>query len=60
MKLGINWNENSTKRGAVWVVTFIVGLVMSFMGKDVSQLLLLGGGVAGGLGVALKDKPEDV
>lgn len=55
MKIGINWSENSTKRGAVWVVIFVVGLVMSWMGKDVSQLLLLGAGVAGGLGMALKN-----
>lgn len=55
MKLGINWNENSTKRGAVWVVTFVIGIIMSFLGKDVTQLLVVASGVAGGLGVALKD-----
>jgi hypothetical protein len=60
MKFKIDWSENSTKRGAVWVVIFIVGLVMSVMGKDVTQLLLLGAGVAGGLGVAMKDEGSDV
>jgi hypothetical protein len=51
----IDWTQSSTKRGAVWIVTFILGLIMSAMGKDVTQLLLLGAGVAGGLGVAAKD-----
>lgn len=60
MKFGINWQENSTKRGAVWVVVFIVGLIMAFMGKDITNLLLLGTGVAGGLGVALKGEDNDV
>lgn len=59
MKLGINWQENSTKRGAVWVITFIAGIIMSFLGKDVTQLLVVASGVAGGLGVALKDKHDD-
>ena len=51
----INWSEASTKRGAVWVVTAIVGAIFIFLGKPVDQLLLLAGGVAGGLGVILKD-----
>jgi hypothetical protein len=51
----INWNEASTKRGIIWVATAIVGSVFIFLGKPVDQLLLLAGGVAGGLGVILKD-----
>ena len=51
----INWSEASTKRGIIWVVTACVGSVFVFMGKPVDQLLLLAGGVAGGLGVILKD-----
>jgi len=53
----INWNEASTKRGAVWLVTAIIGIPMVLMGKDPSPLLLLASGVAGGLGVVLSDKP---
>ena len=53
----INWNEASTKRNAVWVATFLVGSIMIFFGKDVSQLLLLAAGVAGAMGVAMPDKP---
>lgn len=51
----INWSEASTKRNAVWVATFIIGIPMAFMGKDVSQLLLLGGGIAGAMGVYMSD-----
>ena len=53
----INWNEASTKRGAVWLVTAIIGIPMVLMGKDPSPLLLLASGVAGGLGIVLIDKP---
>lgn len=51
----IEWSEASTKRGIIWVVTAVVGTVFVFLGKPVDQLLLLAGGVAGGLGVILKD-----
>lgn len=54
----INWNEASTKRNAVWVIAFIIGLPMAFFGKDVTQLLLLAGGIAGAMGVAMSDKPK--
>ena len=54
----VDWSEASTKRGAVWVVTAIVGTVMVFMGLDPSPLLVLATGIAGGLGVALPDKVE--
>ena len=51
----IQWHEASTKRGLIWVVTALVGAIFIFLGKPVDQLLLLAGGVAGGLGVILKD-----
>ena len=51
----INWSEASTKRGLIWVATAIVGAVLIFMGKPIDQLLLLASGVAGGLGMMLKD-----
>ena len=51
----IEWSEASTKRGLIWVVTAVVGAVLLYQGKSVDQLLLLAGGVAGGLGVILKD-----
>lgn len=52
----IDWSQTSTKRGIVWVVTFIIGMPMAYMGKDVTQLLLLAGGVVGGMGVLTNDK----
>lgn len=51
----INWNAASTKRGAIWLLTAAVGTIMLLQGKPVDQLLLLAGGVAGGLGMVLKD-----
>lgn len=51
----IDWSEASTKRGVIWLITAIVGTVFLFMGKPIDQLLLLATGVAGGLGVILKD-----
>ena len=54
----INWTENSTKRGAVWMVGAIVAAVFSFYGKDAGQILIITSAVAGGLGVALPDKPQ--
>ena len=56
MKLGIDWSEASTKRNAVWLVAGIIGAVMLFLDKDVTQLLVLASGVAGGIGVAFKDQ----
>lgn len=56
--VNIDWNENSTKRGAVWVITAIIGLPMVWLGKDISGLITLAMGVAGGLGVLLTDKKE--
>lgn len=51
----IEWAAASTKRGIIWVATALVGAVFIFLGKPVDQLLLLAGGIAGGLGVMLKD-----
>jgi hypothetical protein len=51
----IEWSKASTKRGIIWVITALIGTVFLFMGKPIDQLLLLATGVAGGLGVILKD-----
>lgn len=56
MKFGIDWSEASTKRGAIWVVVFIAGLISEFTGVgSIEKIVLLGSGVAGGLGVLIKD-----
>jgi len=53
--INIDWSQNSTKRGAVWVVFSIFAVVGWWMGKDIAPLMMIAGAVAGGLGVALKD-----
>lgn len=58
MKYGFDWNESSTRRGVVWLVSAIIGFVMVWQGRDVSQLLLLAAGVSGGIGLITKDKQE--
>jgi threonine/homoserine efflux transporter RhtA len=55
MKFEVDFSQPSTIRGLVWVAVAVIGLVMIAFGKDVSQLIVLGAGVAGGLGVAIKD-----
>lgn len=55
-KFEFDWSQNSTKRGAVWLTVFVLGLIMVVTGQgDIDKLMMLGSGVAGGLGVALKD-----
>jgi len=54
----IDWKENSTKRGAIWVIAALIGLPMAWMGKDVQPLITLAMGVAGGLGVMLTDNKD--
>jgi len=55
MKFEIDFKEPSTIRGLVWVAVAIIGMVMISSGKDISQLLVLGSAIAGGLGVAIKE-----
>jgi hypothetical protein len=55
MKFGIDWSQNSTKRGAIWLVFGVIGIVGWVFGKDVTALMPLGAAVAGGMGVAIKD-----
>jgi hypothetical protein len=55
MKIEIDLTQASTKRGLVWLVAAIIGLPMAWAGKDVSQLVALAMGIAGGLGVLVKD-----
>lgn len=54
--MNIDFNQSSTKRGIVWVATFIIGSVGWWMGKDVTGIILLGSGIAGGLGAVESDK----
>lgn len=54
----INWSENSTKRGLVWIISSIAGFVMIMMGKDIQQLIVLTAAVVGGMGFTQADTPE--
>ena len=55
MNFGVDWSQNSTKRGAVWLIFGVCGLIGWFMGKDTTQLMTIGATVAGGMGLAIKD-----
>jgi hypothetical protein len=57
MKLGINWNEPSTRRGAVWAITGVLMVGCIFTGKPEYIAYISAGAttVAGGLGLLVKD-----
>ncbi|MDO9163560.1 MAG: hypothetical protein Q8N35_13190 [Methylococcaceae bacterium] len=52
---GIDWSQNSTKRGAIWLVAGVVGLIYTWGTKDTTQLMFIASTVAGGMGVGIKD-----
>jgi hypothetical protein len=43
--------QASTKRALVWCIVGIVGIAGWWMGKDISGIVALGAGVAGGMGL---------
>jgi len=53
--MAINWKQETTKRGAVWVATSIIALVFYWFGKDPIPVMGVGTGLAGGLGLLSKD-----
>ena len=57
MRLGIDWTQNSTKRGAIWVAGAVVMLGCLITGHpDYIGYVITGvSGIAGGLGLAVKD-----
>lgn len=59
-KIGIDWSQPSTSRGAIRLVCFAMGLILIYVGKQeaIPQLLLLMEGLAGGIGFAVKDQQE--
>lgn len=57
MKFQFDWTEASTKRGAIRLAVFVVGLFMIFTEKgSIEQLLLLGTGINAMIGMGIKDK----
>jgi len=57
MKVGINWDQQSTKRGAVWIFGSLVALVFLILGDrdDAFAAIAMTGTIAGGLGLAVHD-----
>lgn len=57
MNIKVDLSQPSTLRGLIWLVVGVVGLIMIAFNKDITTLLTLGSAIAGGLGVAISDKP---
>lgn len=57
MKLGIDWSQASTKRGAVWIVgaTVMLGCLLTGHPDYIGYVVTGVTAVAGGLGLAVKD-----
>jgi hypothetical protein len=57
MKIGINWDQQSTIRGAVWVFGSLVALVFLVIGHrdDAFAAIAMTGTIAGGLGLGVHD-----
>jgi hypothetical protein len=57
MKVGINWDQQSTRRGAVWVFGGAVALIFLILGDrdDAFAAIAMTGTIAGGLGLAVHD-----
>jgi hypothetical protein len=55
MKLGIEWSQASTKRGAVGVFVGIIGAIGYYLGKDIQPVIVLGQSIVGILGLTIKD-----
>jgi hypothetical protein len=54
--MDIQWNEPSTKRGIVWIITSILSIFASVVHTSPETVWAIGGAVAGALGVTLPDK----
>lgn len=57
MKLGIDWSQASTKRGAIWAAGAVVmGICLLTGHPDYIGYVITGvSGIAGGVGLAVKD-----
>lgn len=51
----IHWNQQSTKRGAVWLVGGLIATLFAWAGKDATQVITITAALAGGLGLAVSD-----
>lgn len=55
MSIGFDWSQQSTKRGAIWVIGSVTSLVFYWFGKDPLPVIAVTGSLAGGLGLVTKD-----
>lgn len=57
MKLQIDWSEQSTRRGAIWIVGMTIALLfLTFSSTEKAMAVMtITGLAAGGLGLAVKD-----
>jgi hypothetical protein len=57
MKFGIDWSQNSTKRGAVWAAGSLIALVFLSVSSVEKALAVMSitGTLAGAIGLAIKD-----
>jgi len=53
--MNVNFNEASTKRGIVWIITSIISIFAPHLGTNPETVWAIGGAVAGALGVTLPD-----
>jgi hypothetical protein len=57
--MDIRWNEPSTKRGLVWIITSVVSIFAPSLGTSTETVWAIGGAVAGAMGVTLPDRQID-
>ncbi len=55
LKLEVNWSQNSTIKGAIWLTGGVIGILFAWVGKDPTYVMLVASSVAGGFGVAVSD-----
>ena len=55
MTIQIDPKQPSSKRGLVWLVLGVVGIIGWWFEKDLEPLVYLASAVAGGMGLLMKD-----
>lgn len=51
----VDFSQESTKRGAVWLCGGLISLVFLWYGKDASMVMTITASLAGGLGLLRSD-----
>ena len=60
-RIHIDWSQPSTIRGAIWLASALLAIVISLIGdKELAGTVFVSGAaLAGGIGMAVTDKPTD-